>query len=327
MNMRAFTTSAVQQRSALKIDDFLTWGGSMARTRDGKCHLFFSLWPRMKGHKAWVTDSEIGYAVSDDPLGPYEFQLITFRGSGKANGWDRDVTHNPTVIYFDNKFYLYYTGNKGNGEYSSHRYNQRIGVAVAENPQGPWRRFDEPLLDVAGNSWDSLFTTNPSVVQCPDGRFIMVYKAAGNGNIPSTCGSILHGVAFSDSPLGPFKRHPSPIFSSNDIVFPGEDPFVFVFKDKLYTILKDMNKSYTSEYRGLVLFESDNGIDWKLYPKPLVATRTVEWDNGKRQEFDRLERPQLYQGEDGQLILFCAVKPEANKDDSYNIHFELNIEF
>ena len=26
--------------------------------------------------------------------------------------------------------------------------NQRIGVAVADDPHGPWTRFDEPLIDV-----------------------------------------------------------------------------------------------------------------------------------------------------------------------------------
>ena len=27
------------------------------------------------------------------------------------------------------------------------RNNQRIGVAVADDPNGPWKRFDKPLID------------------------------------------------------------------------------------------------------------------------------------------------------------------------------------
>ena len=30
-----------------------------------------------------------------------------------------------------------------------YRTNQRIGVAVADNPAGPWQRFEKPVLDVS----------------------------------------------------------------------------------------------------------------------------------------------------------------------------------
>ena len=51
----------------------------------------------------------------------------------------KTITHNPTVIRARGKYYLYYMGNTGDGSFWSHRNNQRIGVAVADKPEGPWR--------------------------------------------------------------------------------------------------------------------------------------------------------------------------------------------
>ncbi len=66
-----------------------------------------------------------------------------------------------------------------------HRNNQRIGVAVANDPNGPWKRFDKPVLDITYNddtAPDALMTSNPSVCQMKDGKILMVYKAVGKNH-------------------------------------------------------------------------------------------------------------------------------------------------
>src|SRR4051812_19737857 len=50
---------------------FDVWCGTMVRGDDGKCHLFYSRWPKELSHQAWVTSSEIAHAVADQPFGPY----------------------------------------------------------------------------------------------------------------------------------------------------------------------------------------------------------------------------------------------------------------
>ena len=133
---------------------------------------------------AWVTHSEIAHAVSNSPFGPFEFKDIALPVRGSAF-WDGMVTHNPTVHFFTGKYYLYYTGNFGDGELTSpklnwtHRNNQRIGVAVADNHNGPWKRFDKPIIDISSDTTahDAQMMANPSVTQMPDGRYLMVYKA------------------------------------------------------------------------------------------------------------------------------------------------------
>ena len=330
LNSNVVTYPAIRKRpirkhSMLRLDDFFVWGGSMTRVDNGKCHIFFSLWHRAKGFDAWVTDSKIAYATADTPLGPYKFKKIILPSSGKADRWDRDVTHNPTVLQAGGKFYLYYMGNRGNGDWWTHRNNQRIGVAVADNIEDPWECFDQPLLDVSANNWDCTMTSNPSVTQMPDGRFIMIYKGVG-GNSPSPqYGPVLHGVAFSDSPLGPFIKHPKPIFMVGDAAFPGEDPCLFLYRGKLYTILKDMGTYYSPKLRSLVLFESVNGIDWKLSNPSILSTRNLEWEDGRKQMFFRLERPQLYLEDGFEPILFVAALPDKNSKDSFNIHYEVEL--
>jgi hypothetical protein len=301
--------------ACFKMPDHVTWGGSVTRTADGTYHMYVSRWPREFGHRAWVTHSEVVHAVADNALGPYTFHDVAL-GKRQGDWWDRDVAHNPTILHIDGRFYLYYTGNFGDGEYWTHRNNQRVGVAVANDPCGPWKRLDAPLFDVNPEGWDSLITTNPSCTPTPDGRFMLMYKAAGQKAPLPMGGPVLHGVAFSDSPLGPFVRHPEPLFAA-------EDPFAWCQDGRLYAILKDQGSYYADEERALVLFESRDGVDWSLSDTPVVTTRTVVWQDGSEVTYNRLERPQLYVENGVPRVLFCAVKPQAGEDDSFNIHIPL----
>lgn len=314
--------SPLPMHASLKMDDHVTWGASMTQTDDGTCHLFFSFWPRELGHSAWVTHSEVGYATASDPLGPYEHRGLAL-GRHSDDAWDGHVAHNPTIMQWAGKFYLYYTGNFGDGEYWDHRNHQRVGVAVADRPEGPWQRSDAPLLEVSPGCWDSLITTNPSCTPTPDGRFLLMYKAAGHERELPMGGPVLHGVAFSDSPTGPFVKHPEPLFKAGDATFPAEDPFVWTQDGRLFAILKDQGQYYTDETRALVLFESDDGIEWKLAEQPVVTGRKILWEDGSEVEYDRLERPQVYVEDGKPTVLFAAVKPKKDEDDSYNIHIPL----
>lgn len=51
--------SPVPPEAKFESKDYYIWGGSMVQDPKGKCHLFYSRWPRSKGFQAWVTHSEI----------------------------------------------------------------------------------------------------------------------------------------------------------------------------------------------------------------------------------------------------------------------------
>lgn len=307
------------------------WGGSIVKGDDGKYHMFYSRWEKKLGW-AWVTHSEIAHAVSDSPFGPFEHKDVALPARG-AKHWDGLCTHNPTVHKFDGKHYLYYMGNTGDGKVvggpgnlklnSIHRNNQRIGVAVAESPNGPWQRFDQPLIDVSPDpeSLDALMVSNPSVTRRPGGDYLMVYKAVGKKKAGIWGGPVVHCVATSDCPTGPFKKHDQPVFQAIGHDFPAEDPFIWFQDGKYRAIVKDMKGAFTKAGQALVLFDSADGFDWQLAKAPLVSTLQIKWNDGTIQKLKHLERPQLYIEDGKPVAMVCAADTidDANVIHSFNV--------
>jgi len=292
-------------------NDWYIWGGSVVE-KDGQYHMFYSRWPKKYGFQAWVTNSEVAHALSDSPFGPFKFKDVVLPARGYEY-WDGCVTHNPTVKEFDCKYYIYYMGNTVEGKVTGdlnwwkHRNNQRIGVAVADNPNGPWKRYEQPLLNMPADSLapDALMMSNPSVTRSFDGRYILVYKCVGKKRKLPFGGPVVHMVAFSDSPTGPFIKCPNPIFTTKGCDFPAEDPYIWAQNDRLYAIIKDQKGFFTKAGRSLALFESIDGIDWKLSKNPLVSTLKIEWEN-RTQKVKSLERPQLFIKNGIPIALMCA---------------------
>ena len=206
-------------------DTSYIWCGTLVKSHiDKKYHLFYSRWPRKLGMSAWVTSSEVAHAVSNSPFGPFQFKDVVLPHRG-PNFWDGMYSHNPTVHFFNGKYSLYYAGNFGDGKITSpqlnwtHRNNQRIGVAIADDPNGPWKRFDKPLIDISKDTTahDAQMVANPSVTQMPDGRFLMVYKAVARKKPQPFGGPVVHLTAIADKPEGPFIKQNKPIFTGQNV--------------------------------------------------------------------------------------------------------------
>ncbi|WP_076418970.1 glycoside hydrolase family protein [Colwellia sp. UCD-KL20] len=306
--------------------DYYIWGSSMVEGSDGKYHLFYSRWHKSYGHNAWLTHSEIAHAVADKPLGPYKHVDIGLPARGK-NYWDGLSTHNPTVHKFGDKYYIYYMGNTGDGKVMkgfnfSHRNNQRIGVAVANSPYGPWKRTDTPLINTSenNNAWDALMVSNPSVLQKADGSFLMVYKAVAKKAPLPAGGPVVHLMATAKSPIGPFTKHVDPVFTKVGEKFPAEDPYIWLQGNQYWAIVKDMKGAFTDSGKSLALFNSQNGFDWHKANMPLVSKLEINWQSGK-QKVAHLERPQIWFKEGKPAILFCAA--DETREHSYNVHIPL----
>jgi len=306
---------------------FIVWGASPVRPPDGRYHLFYSRWPEATGFESWVTHSEIAHAEADEPLGPYRFRDVALPARGGAF-WDGHVTHNPTVHFFDGSYYLYYMGNRGDREIFRgrgqlnwvHRNLQRIGVAMAEHPAGPWLRADVPVLDVHD---DELCVSNPGVTRRPDGRFLMVYKAVKKDRPLPFGGPVVHRMAVADRPEGPFIRQKGDIFTAEGFDFPAEDPYIWFDPNRgcFFVIVKDMTGSYTGSGPALVLFESLDGSDWKPSANPLVTGTTIAWE-GYTQTLERLERPQLLFEAGRASVLFAAAMDLSGK--TLNVHIPVS---
>ncbi len=207
---------------------------------DGIFHLLYSRWKRELGFEAWCTHAEIARATSKNPEGPYEFRDVILPARG-GEFWDGHSVYNTCIIRYGEKFYLYYTGNHGSDawrvdrtikpsteEWWNQRNNQRIGVAVADHPAGPWRRSDKPLLDVGPEFGQGIIAV-PNAVVLPGGAVRLYYKtlASGSGRFG---GGVFHYAATGADPLGPFARHPKPMVDKRALLHT-EQPFNFHIDD------------------------------------------------------------------------------------------------
>lgn len=326
MNFQALL-EPVPSTALFEEPDYFVWGGSPVCDEDGVCHLLYSRWPKSVGFWAWVSHSEIAHAVADTPAGPFRPAGVALPARGPG-WWDGLCTHNPTVHCFDGLYYLYYMGNTGDRRLTedlnwSHRNRQRIGVAVARHPAGPWERFDLPLIDVTGESDapDSLCVSNPSVTRRPDGRYLMVYKAVGRQRPLPFGGPVVHLTASGDTPTGPFRKSYQPVFTTGDSDFPAEDPCIWYQEEdaKYYAIVKDMHGVFTRAGKSLALFASDDGRDWRLPANALVSDLSFMLSDGTRLQVEALERPQVLLANGRPISLSCAVAHDAIRTRTYNI--------
>lgn len=311
--------------------DYYVWCGSLIRDKSGVYHLFYSRWPKRYGHNAWASHSEVAHAISDSPFGPFRHKDLALPAR-EHEFWDGQCTHNPTVQYFEGKYYLYYMGNSGDRVVSgslnwTHRNHQRIGAAVATSLDGPWKRFEKPLIDISPeqDAPDALVVTNPTITRGPNGNYLLIYKAVGKKRPLPKGGPVVHLAALSKSPTGPFVKQQRLLFTASGIDFPAEDPFIWYQADqkKYYAILKDMNGSFTHAGRSLVLFSSNDGSEWELAAHPLVSTLRIALVDGRTETLEHLERPQLL-FENGQpAVLLCAADEDAARSHSFNLQIPL----
>lgn len=312
---------SVPSYASFRREDGYVWCVSTCKGSDMKYYLLYSFWHKKEGYDAWVTHSKILCAVSDSPLGPFTGTGLALDGAGK--GWDADVTHNPCVIEENGIYYMYYMGTRKGDGWWGYRNNQRIGVAYASHPQGPWMRFDEPCIDVSLDSWDCLMTSNPSVTKGADGRFYMMYKGVGQGKMPQG-GAVSVGMAVADSPLGPWHKYKNnPVFANPNNPWTMEDPCIWYQGNRFWGLIKDFQGYFTGGEPGAVgLFESPDGFNWSFSESSVHISLELLWENGEKQRLKRLERPNIFfeQGNPVKIDFACLTEDDV----SFCVHIPLS---
>ena len=191
----------------LELEGYYVWCNAPIEGPDGRTHVFFSRWPAAKGMGGWINSSEIAHAVADAPEGPYRVlgPVLTPRGPGH---WDATTCHNPHIKKVGDRYALFYMGN-ANGRTNT----KRIGLALADSLEGPWRRAEAPLLEPGPEgAWDDHCTTNPSLIEHPNGEFWLYYKSWNTAEYeagkPPVRGNRKYGLAIAKNLAGPYVRHP-----------------------------------------------------------------------------------------------------------------------
>lgn len=318
----------VAKHSVFKNPDYNIWGASMVQTDDGICHLFYARWPVDSTFRGWLKYSDISYATSKSPTGPYEFQKVILTGFGKGH-WNEEAAHNPHIKKFGNKYYLYFISHRkedlGLSDWKNHIFMQRIGVAVADHPAGPWEVLPESLIDYQEGKPAHGYMVNPSVCETPDGNYLMMFKARKPGAETSGKFDPIHCLATSPTPTGPFTIAEETLLTEAT----AEDPFLWYQNDKYYSVVKDMHAHYTG-FKSLALFESEDGLNWQPSENIMISKTEIVWENGDTTKLQNLERPQIWFDKDGNpAVLFCAAREAVEKGESakptFNVHIPIKI--
>lgn len=310
---------------------YFVWCGSVTKANNGKFYMLYSRWPITDGFESWPITSEIAVAISNNPNGPFKHLKVALAARG-TKFWDGSATHNPSVVKNKGKYYLYYMGTscinpiKKKEKYTDnwwhYRNSQRIGVAVADKPDGEWKRLNDPVLTISQDSTalDALMVSNPAATFDDKGHVILLYKQVGkNGKING--GQVRFGVAFADSPFGPFVKHSTPIFEADDDGkqwMVAEDPFIWFQKGTYLAIVRDVVGKFTGDSGAFALMVSKNGFDWKPAKHPKVIGSTFYWEGGIA-SISKLERPSLYLENGVPKYLYGATRADQAQTNSFNV--------
>ncbi len=296
------------------MEDRWVWCGSAVRGGDGRYHMFASRWPReLPFFSGYITHSEVVRAVADTAEGPYEFAETVLPARGEQY-WDGRITHNPTIHRLGERYLLWYIGSTYSGptpqpgDYQDGKHpitgecysGIRIGVALADAPEGPWERLDRPILEPRPGKWDSSVVTNPAPCILPNGRILLFYRS----NTPD---GLRIGVAAADDPKGPYERlSDDPVLRFEDGSFV-EDPYVWRTEAGFEMLAKDWTGGITGEKGAGIHAVSEDALTWKISAEPKAYSRRVRWDDGTETVQGCLERPQLLIQDGRPTHLFAAT--------------------
>lgn len=291
----------------LEQEGYYVWCNSPVVAPDGTIHVFFSRWNSTKGMGGWINGSEIVHATAASPEGPYEIRETVLQP--RPGYWDATTCHNPLIREVDGRYYLFFMGNS-NGKTNT----KRIGLAVADSLNGPWKRPDQCLLEPgAPGAWDDHCTTNPAFVKVSDNEYRLYYKSWNTHDYetdpPPIRGNRKYGLAIAHKPEGPYTKHPqNPLidYSGRGNNAQLEDGFVFKRKHYYAMIARDMG--YYNHECG-ILIESRDGISWNP-PKIAYykADKYISQPPAPKHltKYGRFERPQILFVKGKPAWLFCT---------------------
>ena len=171
--------------------------------------------------------TEVWHASSEDGWSWTEHGVAV--GRGPAGSYDDRAVFTPEVLAHAGKYYLVYQAVKAPYRV---RTKNTVGLAVAESPDGPWKKSPEPILRpsddgewlgdkdsrfqvVERGSFDSHKVHDPCLLPFR-GRFYLYYKGEQMGERTTFGGrDIRWGVAVADDPQGPYLKSPlNPVTNS-----------------------------------------------------------------------------------------------------------------
>jgi alpha-L-fucosidase len=291
------------------------WCGTVVKGANGRYHHYASRWPRgLPFGPHWLTNSEVVHAVSATPEGPYQFTDVALPARGEQ-WWDGQMSHNPVVRRVGERYVLYYTGTTYRGvrpspgnpttetsplKLEAHR-GERIGIAIADAPDGPWQRFDKPVLDVRPGTWERYLVSNASPLMMPDGSVLLYYKGVEALR--------KHAISVARAPRveGPYERLTDKPF---DIGLGAEDPTMWIENGRYHALMLDTDRLFSD--KEIYYATSEDGLHWQAEPNPVAIPKTYAWADRVDRRMNSTERPQILVEDGASTHVFIATGATIN---------------
>ncbi|EOR96029.1 hypothetical protein ADIARSV_0787 [Arcticibacter svalbardensis MN12-7] len=295
--------------------NYWTWGLSVIKWSDGKYHAFYSRWKYETGFNAWLTDCEIVHGVSDKPEGPYHFVNVILESRNQL-GWESATAHNPYICVANDKLNLYYIStdlktiyHENEDQYpiskwiSDHwdiaRNSQRIGLATASNPSGPFIRKARPVVEPQEGIFKTI-AVNPAVAFI-NNQFTIIVKG---DDVKHDKTYRIQVVGNSKNAEGPFEFEKTPVYKDAQT----EDATIWYdkIKTRFYMVCHQLGQ------RQLLLLTSKDSRQWMPAENPVFTLKDIKLENGEIWKPERMERPFVLTNEQGQpIMLYVAIKDKG----------------
>ena len=239
----------------------------------------------------------------------------------------------------DDLWLLYYTGNAYAGptpsaggtplpaNQSAAQASQRVGLATAARPSGPFTRRGAPVLTPRPGAWDARIMSNvavaPFAAAANDTRLLAVYKSSSPAGAGEKQTRVCFGVAAAAAFDAPFERLSNePIIPCPDGTFYAEDPTLWrdAGTGAFHLVFKDFGGHFThAGYSGAHAVSSDEGLTWQLTEPALAYTTTHVWADGVARRQRAQERAQvlLDEADGAPLAMFYATDTDVDGSQKY----------
>lgn len=207
----------------------------------------YYVWMSWRPLNLQVFDGDITYATSKDGR-HWENKGICF-SRGKAGAWDDRGVYTPYVAASGGKYYMFYTGMAK----PDHAKGDRIGLAVADSPDGPWKRVSNaPVLEPTPQAWDSHIVDDAHLI-VRNGKFWLYYKGL---SLTDKWFQSRQGVAMADQIEGPYVK-----YEKNPVISKGHCACVWPHADGVAAI-SDLGKEILWSPDGLDFTMVNKGLWW-----------------------------------------------------------------
>lgn len=157
-------------------------------------------------------DATVWYATSPDGFDWTEKGMAVDKG--ESGTWEGGSVFTPNILVAEGKYWLFYTGISRSYYTKPFNPDSKIGIAVADSPDGPWEKLESnPALinsDVL-TDFDSHLVDDACLIT-RNGQYWFYYKGRQQGKSPA---HTKMGLAIADKPEGPYVKY------ENNPVIPG----------------------------------------------------------------------------------------------------------